>query len=736
MDETRHSAIMFTDLVGYSRMMGENEHRAIESLNRYRASLVPEIEQRGGRVIEFAGDAVFACFESAVDAVDAGLAIQRALASHNAGNDGQPLHARVGIHVGDVVEKGGRPYGDTVNIAARLEPLCTPPAICISAAVRDTLDAQHLRYCIAYGRPRLKNIRKRMGVFQLFAQPVTAVRRLRLLLARAYLALREHPVVGAVTGMAAIAVVLVAMLPWLQGPPSEAHYVELATVENLSPDRVPPYYGIGMEDEIRTRLGSLTGLYVSRPDDEIGSPWLLRSSIQQMADQVRLGYRLLRRADGAQLGGGTVAGHINDMLSLQQRLADSIANDVAAILGLAGPAPLEHGTIKAEAYPFYLQGREYLTRPDTEETLRLALELFGKAIQRDRRFAAAYAGTCRAHWSLYLLNQGVDNIERAEEACKQAIEIDDTVSEVHVSLGEIYRIRGRWDDAIATFNEAIRIEPRDVTAFIGLANTYTDMQDERMAEQAYQRAIGLQAGNWEAWNNYGNYLFANGRYRDAVRAYRKVVDLTPDHANAYGNLGAALLLAGDISAATEAFEAQLALKPSLATISNAGGIYYYLGDYERAANLYRQALELAPEDCHNWANLADVLHQDDRQGAAAHAADRQAVSYCDAALAINPANASVLATKAKALARVGERQAALSGIGQALSLTSGDPQLLVRAALVYQDLDETEKMRTALEDAVAAGYPVVLIRSEPAFAALRTEPWFVMLVNGEAVHNN
>lgn len=130
----RRFAIMFTDLVGYSSMMGADERRAINQLQNYRSILRPIIDSKGGVVIEYAGDSVFARFDNAVAAVDAGLEIQQALQQYNDHHQHQ-LHARVGVHVGDVLEKDGAIYGDDINIAARLEPLGDPAGVCISEAV-------------------------------------------------------------------------------------------------------------------------------------------------------------------------------------------------------------------------------------------------------------------------------------------------------------------------------------------------------------------------------------------------------------------------------------------------------------------------------------------------------------------------------------------------------------------------------------------------------------------------
>ncbi|HEY6435237.1 MAG TPA: adenylate/guanylate cyclase domain-containing protein, partial [Ignavibacteriaceae bacterium] len=131
--QRRLAAIMFTDMVGYSTLAQKNELLALELLEEHRRILRPIFLKYSGREIDTAGDSFFVEFISAVDAASCAIEIQTTLLKRNvtAGIEKQ-IKIRIGLHIGDVVQIGSNVHGDGVNIAARLEPLCTPEGICLS----------------------------------------------------------------------------------------------------------------------------------------------------------------------------------------------------------------------------------------------------------------------------------------------------------------------------------------------------------------------------------------------------------------------------------------------------------------------------------------------------------------------------------------------------------------------------------------------------------------------------
>ena len=153
------TAILSADVVGYSRLMDDNEEATIRTLTDYREAMINLISQHRGRVVDTTGDNLLAEFASAVNAINCAVEIQRELAERNAElSDERKMHFRMGANVGDVVEKEDRLYGDGVNIAARIEGLAEAGGICISGRVYDQIEN---KLDLAYdflGQQKVKNI--------------------------------------------------------------------------------------------------------------------------------------------------------------------------------------------------------------------------------------------------------------------------------------------------------------------------------------------------------------------------------------------------------------------------------------------------------------------------------------------------------------------------------------------------------------------------------------------------
>src|SRR5262245_41201402 len=165
--ERKLAAIFSTDVVGYSRLMGDDEAATIRTLTTYREVMTTLIQQHRGLVVDSPGDNLLAEFASTVEAVQCATEIQQELKKRNATlPDARQMHYRIGLNVGDVVVEGERLYGDGVNIAARLESLALPGGICISGTVYDQVKSKlALRY-EDLGPQTVKNIAEPVRVYR------------------------------------------------------------------------------------------------------------------------------------------------------------------------------------------------------------------------------------------------------------------------------------------------------------------------------------------------------------------------------------------------------------------------------------------------------------------------------------------------------------------------------------------------------------------------------------------
>ena len=160
------AAIMFTDMLGYTALMQDDESKARELIERQREIITPLVKKHDGEVLQYVGDGTFCTFNSAIEAVDCAIEIQGALV------DEKEINLRIGIHVGDVVVKGDEVYGDGVNVASRIEPLAVPGGICVSERVFDDIKNQPGIETESLGRKKLKNVERPIEVFALVAEGV------------------------------------------------------------------------------------------------------------------------------------------------------------------------------------------------------------------------------------------------------------------------------------------------------------------------------------------------------------------------------------------------------------------------------------------------------------------------------------------------------------------------------------------------------------------------------------
>jgi adenylate cyclase len=224
--ETRKlAAIMFTDIVGFSRQMGSNEAHTLRLLETHNHVIQQVVTEHHGHVIKTVGDAFLVDFPSVVHAVQCAQRIQAQFHTHNAEQDkAEQIHVRIGIHLGDIVQRAGDVFGDGVNIAARLQTLAAPDTICISDMVyRDVAQKIPLGTVISLGRPKLKNIAQRFLVYALLLDSPKGIRQ-TLRIQRLKLSRRLHTAhLVVVAGLLLIVGTIVATRYFVRFPLSTQH---------------------------------------------------------------------------------------------------------------------------------------------------------------------------------------------------------------------------------------------------------------------------------------------------------------------------------------------------------------------------------------------------------------------------------------------------------------------------------------------------------------------------------
>jgi serine/threonine-protein kinase len=386
-----------------------------------------------------------------------------------------------------------------------------------------------------------------------------------------------------------------------------------------------------------------------------------------------------------------------------------------------------HGTTEPAAYDFYLQGRGYLQDYGQLEKIESAVAVFGRALEKDPGFAAAYAGLGEAYWRKYEQTHDSDWVQKASEACQQATQRDAGLAEGHACLGLVYQGTGKYEQASQEYGKAAAIEPTLDAAQSGLARSYESLNHLEDAEKAYRASIALRPNYWAGYNRLGAFYLEHGKAEDGAKMFAQVVALVPDSFIGYSNLGGARVQQGRYAEAIPALEHSLQIRKTSDATSNLGTAYFVMRRYADAAKEYEQAVLLSPKEYVMWGNLGDAYFWTPGRRAEGAGAYRKAILLATDALKVNSRDAAALSSVSLYLSMLGQRGAAVDYLQRALRIEPKRPDLLLNAAIAYEQLNEEGKALDYLGKSVAAGLPPESLRDLPNFDNLRDKPRFKKL---------
>jgi adenylate cyclase len=553
------AAILHADVVGFSRLMGEDEAGTHQALGELRRAVDPLIATHGGRIVGTAGDSLLADFSSVVDALNCAVEMQRAVRAINEPVPQQSrLELRIGVNLGDVIVDGDDIFGDGVNIAARLEALARPGTICISHTVydqvRNKLDLDYR----PLGSHRVKNIAQPVRAYAV-GVPAAAPR-----------PSRRRRAFFAAAGVAALTAA--GLVAWafhagggreLLGFGSTPKPVEVASLaapallanrtsvavlpfKNLSDDPSQEYFSDGITEDIITALGRFSNLLVlaksasfqfkgrNLSPGEIGrlldARYLLDGSIRRADARVRVNAGLTEAATGRHVWSEGYDAELKDIFAVQTDIVRRAVGTVAVKLTrFEEERVLAKPTGSLAAYELVLRGREVLANA-THEKNDEARELFQHAIDLDPNYAAAYAALGGSHFEAVVSGWTEfrqEEIEQAETLAQKALALDPATTSAYRLLAIINMYKRRYDLALAQIDRALEINPSDAEIYSqrGIILVWAG----RAAEAVPWLEGGLRldrAHSLTSQNLCMAYYFL-GRYSDAVDAGDRAVARSP-----------------------------------------------------------------------------------------------------------------------------------------------------------------------------------------------------------------
>jgi TolB-like protein/DNA-binding winged helix-turn-helix (wHTH) protein/Flp pilus assembly protein TadD len=513
---------------------------------------------------------------------------------------------------------------------------------------------------------------------------------------------------------------------------------------NIGDNETGKIFSQGLGEDILDRLARIPGLAVSSRGDSWSLPqnassdvvrkrlrvaYFLEGSVRVVGDELKVVVQLIESATGFHVFSRSFETELANHIDVQQEITKLAVANLRAVL----PEDQHVDMLAAEeepeldAYILFRRGKALLDTPPSSEAIETAMGLFEQALAVDADYSAAHAGLCRAYVVKYEFTKDDAEIPRAEAACAAALASNPNLGVVYTSLGALRLSTGDIAAASRAYARALEINPKDVVAMRGRASALEIDQQFSEAERLLQRAIDVQPGNWRNFLALGGLYYYAGQYSEAARVYRQVVFLDPDNWVGQGNLGTALLMTGEFEAAIDPLETSLGIQEDVYYLSALGNVYYYLGNYNKSAELQRKATELLPQANFAWLNLGDSLRfTSDRR--LSEIAYRQAMETSADLLRTNPSSAFDLYVKAWATASLGDADQARILIDRALQMAPDDPVGYYYDGLLKFKTGKRDEAIASLSTAVDLGYHVAMLAADPLLGDLHGDTRFEEIV--------
>jgi TolB-like protein/class 3 adenylate cyclase len=519
-EQRRLAAILALDVVGYSRLMGRDESGTLARLRGHRSQrLEPTLARHGGRLVKLTGDGALAEFPSAVDALDATIEFQQAMAEANREQpEDMRIVFRAGLHLGDLIVEGDDLYGDGVNVAARLEAQAPAGGIVISGNVHDAVAGRLKATFDDLGTLALKNIERPVQAFAVKWQPQDWPAAPSVEVANAPLALPEKP--------------SIAVLPF----------------QNLSGDPEQEYFADGMVEDIITALSRFKSLFVIARNSsftykgkavdikqvgrDLGVRYVLEGSVRKAGSRVRITGQLIEANTGRHLWADKFDGALEDVFGLQDQVTSSVVGLIAPEVEKAEIERAIHKpTDRLDSYDFFLRGTALVNKGQ----LREARAFFTRAVERDPEYGAAYA---MAAWT-FQFEQRTSGMPLAAEAHADALRLAHLASKVGsddafalARAAHVLTYLGHeYDRGMSMVERAVALNPNLAVAWYSRGWVALMCDEAEQSIQSFDRMIRLSPLDQLrvlAWNGSSFAFFILGRYKEGCASAMKSIQFVKD----------------------------------------------------------------------------------------------------------------------------------------------------------------------------------------------------------------
>ncbi len=510
------AAIMFTDIVGYTAMMQEDEFKAISLRDRSRKALEDFALVHQGRILQYFGDGTLLVFGSVVEAIMCAIEVQREL------QQDPKVNLRIGIHSGDIVYDDDGIYGDSVNVASRIESIGVGNSILISSKVNEEL-LNHKEIPTQYlGTFELKNVRVPIDIYAVDLPELDIP--------------KPNEIDGKISGKKES----IAVLPFV----------------NMSPDHENEYFSEGITEEILNALARIDGLLVTsrtssfafkgKNEDireigrRLGVKTLLEGSVRKAGNKVRVTAQLIDTRNGYHRWSESYDRNVEDIFSVQDEIAKAITKKLkeSFSLGPESSKMIRSYTNNMEAYNLYLKANYYWKRW-TPNDIRKSLELLKKSIKLDPDYALSYSSLSACYVYLGAIGQlpPKDAYPLAKKYALKALSLDETLPDCHLSLAMVNFFDWQWDESYKSFKRALSLNPNSAEAHLYYSYYQVAMGNLKKAILENEKALEIDPLNVQINSSLGDNYFFAGMFNEALEQYKKALELDSTFRAAIHGLG-------------------------------------------------------------------------------------------------------------------------------------------------------------------------------------------------------
>ena len=593
----RLEAIMFADVVGYSRLTGQDEVGTWRRLRIVLRDVVrPEVQTHAGRIVRIKGDGILVEFPSAVEAVATAVALQQALAQRN-GNfaDLQPIQLRIGINLGDVITNDQDVHGDGVNIACRLEPLAEPGGICISATVYEHVRAK-LPYPFEHrGEQTLKNIAGPVRIYSLGPEIIASLPRDER---RSGVGKMTWPRYLAALAAACLSMAVLWAVWHYFAPAPETVVVQtpslapsatslpdpkalpIAPAQSIvvlpfaSHDPEHDYFAEGITEDLTTDLSRIPGSFVIAPSTaftykgkpldvrqigrELSVRYAVQGSVRKITDSVRINAQLVDTANASQLWADRFNGELATLAKVQDQITRRIAGALQVVLiDAESQRALRERPSNPEVINLTMRGSAMLNKQASRESTERARGLFEAALRFDPDHLPALNGlaqTMLVQWqSTWYPRSSEEHLKELDRVMNKALAIkpDDAIAIYHRGY-VLKRLHKDLPQALAAFERAIAIDPNLAVAhnYVGQVKVFLGRADEAAKHTLKAIQLSPRDPQLALWYYQMALTYIHQQhYEEAVEWGRRSVEVNPNLRYPYRILAASLALSGQIDEA-------------------------------------------------------------------------------------------------------------------------------------------------------------------------------------------